>query len=232
MNAVDNRRCIACTQRVKEAAVALFTRNPFRRRRSRRRKLAPVEEIVEQGLLVADVAVRMTVKNDIIMNALHLHSDYDKAEIVEMVREAIIEVAEEREHDAEHIRRVRDEIKLRGYSSWIDSDYRNSDDRTLRHREAVYDGVASHLHERAGDEQYLDQTAERARKAAWREIGDSLKVRASEPYYGGGHLPEYGQQREARIEAFIAEDLAELLKSVDRPADTASVTDADPAAAS
>ncbi|MBN9613296.1 MAG: asparagine synthase, partial [Actinobacteria bacterium] len=53
-------------------------RKPRTRRTLPRRQLAPVEEIVEQGLLVADVAARMTVKNAIIMNALKRRIDYDE----------------------------------------------------------------------------------------------------------------------------------------------------------
>lgn len=192
--------------------MAWFKRNPFRmRRRPARRKLVPVAEIVEQGLLVADVAVRMTVKNNIILNALRDYADYNEDEIVEMVRAAIVDVAVERERDANHIRRVREEVKQRGYSSWIDSDYRGSDDRTLRHREAVYDGVAAELRSCAEDASHLEKTAERARQAAWREIADSLKRRASEPYYGGGNSAEYAKERDARIEELIAEDIAALL---------------------
>ncbi len=107
-------------------------------RRLPKRVLAPVEEIVEQGLLVADVAVRMTVKNAIIMNALQKHVDYDSEQIVEMVRTATEDLALERERDAKHIARMRDEIRDTGRSSWSESDYGNDDNRTLRHRQLVW----------------------------------------------------------------------------------------------
>ncbi len=181
-------------------------------RRLPRRELAPVEDIVEQGLLVADVAVRMTVKNAIIMNALKRHVDYDEQQIVDMVREAVVEVVEERQHDAAHIRRVRGEIRDHGRSSWSDAEYGDGDSRTLRHREQVYEGVAEQLRQRAEDEEYLSATARRAHQAAWAEIGDSLKNRASEPYYGGGGTEEYARAREARIQQLIEKDLTELMR--------------------
>jgi len=181
-------------------------------RRLPRRELAPVEDIVEQGMLVADVAVRMTVKNAIIMNALKRHVDYDEQQIIDMVREAIIEVVDERENDAEHIKRVRGEIREHGRSAWRDAEYGDGDSRTLRHREQVYEGVAEQLRLRAADEEYLRATAERARGAAWAEIGDSLKARASEPYYGGGGTEEYARAREARIQQLIEKDLTELMR--------------------
>lgn len=176
------------------------------------RHLAPVEEIVEQGLLVADVAVRMSVKNAIIMNALQRRADYDEEQIVEMVREAVAELAREREQDATHIERMRSEIRKTGRSAWSDSEYGDGDNRTLRHRQQVYAGVAAELRQRAADAAYLSATAERARTAAWHEIGDSLKERATHPYYSGGASEEYQAAREERIELLISRDLTELIR--------------------
>ena len=174
--------------------------------------LAPVEEIVEQGLLVADVAVRMTVKNAIIMNALKEHADYDETQIVEMVRDALNELASERERDARHISRVRGEIRDTGRSSWSETEYGNSDSRTLRHRQEVYEQVAAELRSRTEDDEYLNSTVERARGLAWSEIGDSLKERASHPYYSGGHDEEYRSNRDDRIQQLIEKDLTSLIK--------------------
>lgn len=187
-------------------------RNAPRPRRLPRRVLAPVEDIVEQGLLVAEVAVRMTVKNDIIMNALKRHVDYDKAEIVEMVRAATAKLAAERERDAEHIGRMIGEIRDTGRSSWSESDYSTSDNTTLKHRREVYAGVAAELRKRCEDEAYLTETAERARDLAWTEIGDSLKERASHPYYSGGDNDEYRSARDDRIQQLIERDLTELIQ--------------------
>ena len=181
-------------------------------RRLPRRVLAPVEEIVEQGLLVADVAVRMTVKNEIIMNALKRHADYDEAQIREMVRQATEDLAKERERDALHIARMRSEIRDTGHSSWSESDYGNDDNRTLRHRQEVYEKVAEELQTRANDVDYLSDTAERARSMAWHEIGDSLKERATHPYYSGGASEEYQAARESRIQQLIEKDLTALVQ--------------------
>ncbi|WP_336658487.1 asparagine synthase [Leucobacter sp. USHLN153] len=181
-------------------------------RRLPRRVLAPVEEIAEQGLLVADVAVRMTVKNAIIMNALKRHVDYDAAKIDEMVRETTIDLAIERERDAEHIARMRDEIRDTGRSSWSESDYGNDDNRTLRHRQEVYERVAQELRGRAADDEYVRSAAERAREMAWGEIGTSLADRATHPYYSGGASEEYQQARESRIQQLIEKDLTALMQ--------------------
>lgn len=181
-------------------------------RRLPKRILAPVEEIVEQGLLVADVAVRMTVKNAIIMNALKEHADYDEAQIYEMVRNSLNELAAERERDARHISRVRGEIRDTGRSSWSETEYGSGDSRTLKHRQEVYERVAEDLRARTEDEEYLRAIVERARTLAWSEIGDSLKERASHPYYSGGHDEDYRSNRDERIQQLIEKDLTSLIK--------------------
>src|SRR5690606_9302715 len=110
------------------------------------------------------------------------------------------------------IDRMRGEIRSTGRSAWSESEYGNEDNRTLRHRQEVYEGVAAELRARAADPEYLLRTAERARAAAWDEIGDSLKERATHPYYAGGDSPEYQQARDSRIQLFIERDLTELMQ--------------------
>lgn len=194
-----------------------------RPKRLPKRRLAPVEEIAEQGLLVADVAARMSVKNAIILNALRHKTDYDEEEIVNMVRETLGELAYERERDARHIARMREEIRKTGYSSWSENDYGNDDSRTLSHRQQVYEMIAAELRDRINQDKYLRETAERARTAAWSEIGDSLKEKASHPYYAGGSSDEYKREREARIELLIQRDLTDLMKQ--RGSSSAEQTD-------
>lgn len=177
--------------------------------------LAPVEEIVEQGLLVADVAVRMSVKNTIIMNALRSDVDYEESHVEKLVRDKTIELAEERSRDARHIKRVRDEIKQYGRSAWSETEYGSDDNRTLKHRQEVYEQLSAELHGRANDQTDIAATAERARTAAWGEIAYSLKERASHPYYAGGSSREYRQAREERIQTFIEQDIADLMKEQD-----------------
>lgn len=205
---------MGCEER-EEAMVGWFSKRKRQAQPPRRlpkRILAPVEEIVEQGLLVADVAVRMTVKNAIIMNALKEHADYDEAQIYEMVRNSLNELAAERERDARHISRVRGEIRDTGRSSWSETEYGSGDSRTLKHRQEVYERVAEDLRARTEDEEYLRAIVERARTLAWSEIGDSLKERASHPYYSGGHDEDYRSNRDERIQQLIEKDLTSLIK--------------------
>jgi len=189
-------------------------------RKHSQRALAPVEEIAEQGVMVADVAVRLTVKNAIIMNALAKRQDYSSARVAEMVRESLTELADEREDDADHLDSVAQQIDRFGRSGRRSSDYGVDDNRTLTHRRAVYRLVAEELRNRRGDENYVRVTAEHARQAAWKEIGESLKARAEHPYYGGGNTQEYAEKREERIRHLIEKDFPRLVRERQKPADS------------
>ena len=112
---------------------------------------------------------------------------------------------------------MRGEIRKTGHSSWSENDYGSEDNATLRHRQEVYEQVAAQLRERADDEAYLEESAERARKAAWNEIGDSLKERATHPYYSGGDNEEYREARESRIQQLIEKDLTALVQQQAKP---------------
>ena len=183
-----------------------------KRQRYPEKVLAPVDEIVEQGVLLDNVAIRMGVKNSIIMNALKRNIDYRVDEIHDLVREAIEALVLEREDDAKHIARVRNEVKRYGRSAWQETEYGHDDAKTLKHRQDVYDGLASELRRLAADPEFISRTAEQARESAWSEIGDSLKDRATHPYYSGGASAEYQAARDERIEAFIHEDLTALIR--------------------
>lgn len=161
--------------------------------------------------MVADVATRMTVKNDIILNALGRKEDYNEDTIMRMVKNSVLQLSQERQKDAKHISFVRGEISKRGSSSWKRNKYDSDDSQTLVHRQEVYEQVAQLLKARAEDTEYLRATAEKARTAAWSEIGDSLKVKASHPFYSGGSSEEYKQARDERIQMLIQHDLTQLI---------------------
>lgn len=189
-----------------------FTRRPRQARKHVRKELAPVEEIAEQGVMVADVAVRLTVKNAIIMNALAKNVDYSSDTIAELVKDTLTELADERDDDAQHLDSVAREIDRFGRSGRSDSDYGIDDNRTINHRRLVYRRVADELRARRDDEAYVRRTAENARQAAWAEIGESLKTKAEHPYYGGGNSQEYAEKRDERIRNLIEKDFPKLVR--------------------
>lgn len=177
-----------------------------------KRVLAPAEEIAEQGVLVAEVALKLTVKNAIIMNALAKREDYSVDRVQELVRETLNDLATEREADAKRLETVIADIDKFGHSGWGESDYGFGDNETIKHRYRVYLLVAAALRERMTDTAYVQKMGEDARTAAWAEIADSLKTKAEHPYYGGGRNAEYFEKREERIQHLIEKDLTKLVR--------------------
>nr|WP_250544025.1 asparagine synthase [Canibacter zhuwentaonis] len=173
--------------------------------------MAPVAEIIEQGLLVADVAIKMTVKNDIIINVLKHKRTYSEEQAQALVRRAIQELKLERESDAATVGRMRDDIQMSGYAALGEAEFGALDRKALRYREEAHEGVAEELAQRAQDSQYVARVATLATQLAWQEIGDSLKEKASHPYYGGGKSSEYKRVRQQRINDLISKDLHELV---------------------
>lgn len=177
-----------------------------------KRDLAPAEDIAEQGVLVAEVALKLTVKNAIIMNALAKHEDYSQERVNDMVRDTLANLAEERVNDAEHLTEVMGEIRRHGRRTWGESSYGSGDSASIQHREIVYQLVAEELLKRVNDDSYVAEIAEHARAAAWLEIGDSLKTKAEHPYYGGGRNADYVEHRDERIGHLIEKDLTRLMQ--------------------
>lgn len=180
-------------------------------------ELAPVSEIIEQGLLVADVAIKMTVKNEIIMNAMKHKRKYSESEACELVKKAIADLQLEREVDAARVSRMRDEIQIAGYAATGEANFGALDRNTLRHREEVYEGLAGELAERAENIEYVNRCVAAATELAWKEIGDSLKEKASHPYYAGGRSAAYQRVREQRIKTLIEHDLKQLINGESDP---------------
>ncbi|WP_167142736.1 asparagine synthase [Canibacter zhoujuaniae] len=197
-------------EKVRRLVVQTSRSNQSSARNLPKRELAPVAEIVEQGVLVADVAVRMTVKNAIIMDALKRKEDYDGKKVRELVRKVALDLALERENDASRIRDLRRDIQVYGRATFTETEYGRADDYILEHREKVYLGIAEQLQAWADDKNYLDKSAVSAWEQAWAEIGSSLAEMATHPYYSGDHSAEYQERRKERIEAF-ATDLQNLV---------------------
>lgn len=191
----------------------------FRRKRrdaersQSRKVLAPVDEIAEQGVLVATVAVRLSVKNDIIMNALAKRMDFSEERIRELVHEHTVALADERDDDVQRLELVSKNLGRFGRGGYGADDYSRGDAATIAHRLEVYRVVAQTLRSMSEDDTYLSTTAERARSEAWAEIGDSLAKRAEHPYYSGGKNETYQRERTFRIQQLIEKDLTELARS-------------------
>jgi hypothetical protein len=160
--------------------------NWFRRRR--RVKMKPfdesalpeskppsVAEATSDGLMLAEHAGRMTLKNIIIVGALGGSDSYDAVQYLDAAAGVLAELAEEFEQDGERVARALRSIENRSGSATRAHDYRTADAHNLRVRRAVLASLVEYLRDRRDDRAYLLGFIESARKDAWSDIARVLQ---------------------------------------------------------
>jgi hypothetical protein len=167
----------------------------------------PVEEIAEEGHLIAASAVRMAVKNRQIVRALRDRADYSEKEAVSAAREVFRQLAREKRDEVERLDDIIDRTKERPGRALHQTDYRKADATNLDRREQVSDILADRLDELAEDDAYLLSVVEAARNAAWDEIGSSIEAKLRRRPELEAHTREYKEQRDQRIRQLIKVDL-------------------------
>ena len=166
--------------------------------------VAPVSVVIDEGVLIAKSAVRMAVKNRMIVAALRDGLSYDHAQFVAFAVERFSEFAAHEETSAERVRQRRNEqaLSLRATSP---SDLPQESAR----REEIHTGLGSALRELADDLQALDAILSDARDDALGEI----TVHAVTASLDGGEVTvdeDYDQGKAERVAALLFIDLSEL----------------------
>jgi hypothetical protein len=175
----------------------------------------PVEEIAEEGVLIAASAVRMAVKNRQIVRALRDRADYSEKAAVAAAREVFRALAREKREDVERLDDIIEHTRDRPGRATHQADYREADADNLDRREQVSDILADRLEELAADDDYLLGVVDAARNAAWDEIGASIEAKLA-------RRPEledpdaYRAARARRLKELIAVDLP-LLEASTKP---------------
>jgi hypothetical protein len=164
-------------------SLALFPR----RKRTRRarvgvyeppepRALPSIDALVEEGLLIIESGVRLSVKNQAILWALRDGVPFDHLQYLRAVREQLLATAAESAEDAERIA-AQLAHPVRGPGRW-NADDEAAEPGRLERRLAVLRGLSTRLHALTDDESYLARLALSARDAAWEEIGTTVKATA------------------------------------------------------
>jgi len=168
-----------------------------------------LEDATEEGLMLADYANRMTVKNRIEVEVLGGDDTYAVDHYVDAAREAIEALAQESEAVADRIAEERRwSESLVGDAEHV-HDYRSADRSNLEFRLSAALALADKLRERAHDGAYVEDLIERARGDAWREISAAI-----EGVLDRRNIPvdaEYKRERAGRMRKLITEDLEALL---------------------
>ena len=164
---------------------------PLFRRRRRRVEMRPFDEAsivslkpttlehaLEEGMLLADYAVRMSVRNAIITAMLTSEATtYDPAAFAGAATDALLGLAEESDAAADRLVRTHSFAKVLEGEPEHSHDYRQADSLNLRRREALAVATAKELRRRAGDTEYIADLVEKSRADAWREISREIEQR-------------------------------------------------------
>jgi hypothetical protein len=167
-----------------------------------------VERTVEEGLLIALTAVRMAVKNQIIMGVLRDKLDYQADDYAEVARNQVaLLVAENEDHAARFHAAV---LAPPAPVSPGEAEFAEAEVKRLETLEQVHAGLAVVLRPGGDDEEQILRIVETARHNAWEEIGDAWITKLN------SLLPEpldasYAWQRAGRLQEFVYIDLAGLL---------------------
>lgn len=176
----------------------------------------PVEEIAEEGLLIAASAVRMAVKNRQIVRALRDRADYSEKNAVAAAREVFRALAREKRDEVERLDEIIEATRDRPGRALHQTDYRKGDADRLERREQVSDILADRLDELAEDDAYVLSVVDAARESAWEEIGASITAKLLRRPELEAHTREYKEHRAERLRELVKVDLP-LLEASSAP---------------
>jgi len=168
----------------------------------------------EEGLLITLSAVRMTVKNSIIVTAMRDRVNFSDVDYQAIARVELLKLSKRSEHDAERVEKQRKRLqKFKGTYSY-DDDTRQ-DVKLLAKRRKVYEHLAISLTEVAQSDKRVNEIVAGAQSDAASEIVGALSTRLVEQEQLASD-PEYVRKRGERMKDLIAIDLA-LLQNAQSP---------------
>ena len=125
----------------------------------------PIEDQIDEGVLVALSAARLALTNLLIVRSLRDGYDYDERRLRLLITAELFSLALEKEHDAERARSAREAAVDRPGAARSAGDYRSRDAKTLERRATVSAGLAARLAEIATDPDVVGELAERAHRS-------------------------------------------------------------------
>ncbi|MFF1571940.1 hypothetical protein ACFVWR_04275 [Leifsonia sp. NPDC058292] len=171
---------------------------------------ASLDQSVEEGMLLADYATRMAVKNHIVVDTIQLGNAFDPARHTEQAAEMLRELADEQEQASARAAEAWLAVAGRGGDAEHPHDYRDVDGANLLRREAAATALADALRTRADSDEELLAIVERSRKDAWDEVGDAIGA-SLDAFSGVEALKAgYEEERPGRLRLLIQRDLARL----------------------
>ena len=165
------------------------------------------ERVASEGLAIAESAVRLSMRNRIVVDSLRDRRGFDTAPLLQWAAEEFDTLAQREEEAADRLRDRRDWSP--NDSPWVEhADDIEAQRRESQWREAARRATAAAFREAARDERRLIDLDERARIEAWQDVATVIMERAD----ATGHPadPDYDAERDSRIAALVALDLTAL----------------------
>lgn len=168
---------------------------------------APIETVIEDGMLIAESVVRMTLRNRVIVDALRDGRNLDRTALAKAAAAELEALADNEWESAQRVRFRREGMRVD--DPWQeDADTVDEYRRESERREKVHVAMSEAFAERATQRDILDSLVERARLEAWDEVGPVIVARATteDPPVD----EEYAAERDERMAALLALDLTAL----------------------
>jgi hypothetical protein len=164
--------------------------------------------MADEGLLITLSAVRMAVKNSIIVTALRENVNFAEADYAAIARIELRALSKRNTHDAERVERQRKRLSKSKWSLSFSEDSRQ-DIVLLAKRRKVYERLAEALDAVAEDEEGVAALVASAQADAGAELGAAVTARliaqATVP-----DEPDYRAKRADRMRDLVNIDLAML----------------------
>lgn len=167
-------------------------------------------DAIAEGVAIATSAVRLAVKNHILVGTIAQGGRFDVDRYVADAKDALRSLADESDAVAAHLEELRRRAKGRHSDPHGTHDYRDRDLRNLKRRGRQSAGVAAKLRELIDDEDGLRGIVEQAREAAWADVRGNLDRRLQVEGMRPDQDPDYESMRAARMQALRLVDLQAL----------------------
>lgn len=168
------------------------------------RPLAPLDVVVDDGVMISLAAVRLAAKNRIILSAVRDRLDFDEAGLTAFIKTVLARLAEENEETAV---RVDESSHEAGLAPGIMMDVAVTARDSHRRRPEVHRALANRLRELADDPVRIAELVAHAQDAAAAELTRAVAARALAPRFD--EEADYEVERPERL-AWVAIDLADL----------------------
>ncbi|GAB3402837.1 hypothetical protein GCM10027515_13040 [Schumannella luteola] len=169
---------------------------------------APVERVVDEGVLIAETAVRMSVKNAVILSALRDRLDLDRDSLARHAADELRAAASRELESLERVQRLAEERKDQPKPKYVGDDANLPREPIDAIAERVRPVLAARLRALADDPEHLGDLVERARTEAWAEIAQSFERRAAALARADQQQgDDYELRRADRLAAFLELDL-------------------------